>query len=63
MVISQSVKYIQPLPSDWEAMDTLWLGTLSFRDQGISGNLWAWTGVRSLRWWHYLSSLGSQLLD
>ena len=25
----------------------LWLGTLSMRDQGISGNFWAWTGVRS----------------
>ncbi|KAJ6089960.1 hypothetical protein N7467_005176 [Penicillium canescens] len=29
------------------AMDTLWLGTLSLRDQGISGNSWAWAGVRS----------------
>ena len=31
----------------WEAMDTLWLGILSLRDQGISGNVCAWAGVRS----------------
>ncbi|KAJ5880333.1 uncharacterized protein N7473_011386 [Penicillium subrubescens] len=41
----------QSIPS----MDTLWLGTLSLRDQGISGNFWAWTGVRSSRWWHLFS--------
>lgn len=28
-------------------MENLWLGKLSLRDQGISGNLWVWTGVRS----------------
>jgi hypothetical protein len=38
-------KYISPIPRE-AMMETLWLGKLSLRDQGISGNFWAWTGVR-----------------
>ena len=28
-------------------MTLLWLDILSLRDQGISGNVWVWAGVRS----------------
>ena len=41
-----------------EAMVPIWLG-LSRNDQGISGNVWAWAGVRS----HLLSvALGRSCL-